>query len=318
MPIMLHQRYLGLAAASATAIAWGAMFGILANLLQSIDLFWLTTIRYVLALPILAALLYAFEGRDAFKLDRRWPLLATIGALTIVGFNVGQLTGMKLSGPEHGALMVALGPAMVALIQWVRTRNAPKPLALGTIVAAFIGVALVATKGDPLSIVRSGSLLGDIEMAAGVFCFALYSAYSGTFSDWSWLRFTTLSLGLGTIAAIIASIGVTAFGIIPFPHPVIDARFVWEIVYMALIAVIVGFACWNFAIRALGAQNTILFMNGVPIVAFVIAVIEGTHLAPLEYVGAAITITALISFNVLSRPNEKAAQRRAALIEDVA
>jgi drug/metabolite transporter (DMT)-like permease len=313
---MSHQRFLGLIAAISTAIAWGAMFGILADLLHSIDLYWLTTIRYVIALPILAAMLYYFEGRDAFKLDRRWVLLATIGALTIVGFNVGQLTGIKLSGPEHGALMVALGPAMVALIQWIRTRNAPKPLALGTIVAAFIGVALVATKGDLVAIVRSGSLLGDVEMAAGVGCFALYSAYSGTFSDWSWLRFTTLSLGLGTIASIVASIGVTAFGIVPIPHPVIDARFIWEIAYMAFIAVIVGFACWNFAIRALGAQNTILFMNGVPIVAFILAVIEGNHLAPMEYLGASITVAALIAFNALSRPNEKATRSRVALAED--
>ena len=299
---MSQQRYLGLAAATATAIAWGSMFGILADLLKSIDLYWLTTIRYVIALPILAGMLYFFEGRDAFKLDRRWLLLATIGTLTIVGFNVGQLSGMRLSGPEHGALMVALGPAMVALIQWVRTRNAPKPLALGTIVVAFIGVALVATKGDLISIVRSGSLLGDIEMAAGVFCFALYSAYSSSFSDMSWLRFTVMSLGLGTIAASIASIGVTVLGIVPVPHPTIDTRFVVEIAYMAFIAVIVGFACWNFAIRALGAQNTILFMNGVPIVAFVIAVLEGNHLSPLEYLGAAITISALVGFNVLSRP----------------
>ena len=299
---MSHQRYLGLAAAAATAIAWGSMFGILADLLKGIDLYWLTTIRYVIALPILAGMLYFFEGRDAFKLDGRWILLATIGTLTIVGFNAGVLTGMRVSGPEHGALMVALGPAMVALIQWVRTRNAPKPLALATIAAAFTGVALVATKGDLVSIVRSGSLFGDFEMAAGVACFALYSAYSSSFSEMSWLRFTTLSLGLGTIACVLVSIGVTAAGIVPIPHPAIDARFLWEIAYMALIAVIVGFACWNFAIRALGPQNTILFMNGVPIVAFIIAVLEGNHLSPMEYLGAGITIAALVAFNVLSRP----------------
>lgn len=304
----MQNRFFGLAAASATAIAWGAMFGILANLLQSIDLYWLTSIRYVIALPILAAVLYAFEGLDAFRLDRRWPLLAAIGSLTIVGFNMGVLTGMRLSGPEHGALMVALGPAMVALIQWMRTRQAPKPLVLSTIVVAFIGVALVATKGDLAGIVRSGSLIGDMEMVAGVACFALYSAYSSSFKEMSWLRFTTLSLGLGTIASVIATAIVTATGVVPIPHPTIDAQFVWEIAYMAFIAVIVGFACWNYAIRALGPQNTILFMNGVPIVAFVIAIIEGTRLSPLEYLGAALTIGALVTFNVLSRPKEEATQ----------
>src|SRR5215469_3228807 len=210
---MSQSRLLGLGAATATAIAWGAMFGILAHLLTKIDLFWLTTIRYVIALPILAAMLYYFEGRDAFKLDKRWLILAAIGSLTIVGFNVGVLTGMKLSGPEHGALMVALGPAMVALIQWMRTRKAPAPLALGTIVAAFIGVALVATKGDPASIARNGSLLGDVEMAAGVAGFAIYSAYSSTFKEMSWLRFTTLSLGLGTISCFIVTALVTTAGI---------------------------------------------------------------------------------------------------------
>lgn len=303
----MNARYLGLLAATATAIAWGAMFGILADLLKSLDLFWMTSLRYGIALPILMVVLYAFEGRDAFKLDHRWPLLATIGSLTIVGFNLGVLTGMKLSGPEHGALMVALGPAMVALIQWVRTKRAPKPLVLGTIAAAFFGVALVATKGDPAAIVRSGSFVGDLEMAVGVACFALYSAYSSSFKEMSWLRFTTLSLGLGTITSIVATIIVTVTGIVPVPHPVVDARFTFEIAYMALIAVIVGFACWNFAIRAIGPQNTVLFMNGVPIVAFIIAIVEGTHLTPLEYLGAALTIGALATFNIFSREETKEA-----------
>ncbi len=311
---MQNSRYFGLAAASTTAVAWGAMFGILAQLLTHIDLFWLTSLRYGIATPVLIVLLLIFEGRSAFRLDRRWMLLAVIGTLTIVGFNVGVLTGMKLSGPEHGALMVALGPAMVALIQWIRTRVAPKTAALAAIAAAFTGVAIVATNGNIGAILHGGSLTGDCEIAAGVFCFAIYSAYSSSFADWSWLRFTTLSLGLGTLSSFVATAAATATGFIAVPHVTLDAAFVWGILYMSFIAVVVAFAAWNYAIRSLGPQNTILFLNAVPVVSFAVAVLTGRRLSAFEYIGAALTVGALVMFNLASR----AAPRKASTSGELA
>ena len=296
----VNPRALGLLAGLVTAAAWGGMFPIFGVLLKRMDGFWLTSIRYAAAALVLVALLLAVEGVQAFRLDRRWPLLALIGTLAIAGFNLLVLTGMKLSTPEHGALMVAMGPAFAALVGWIRTSVPPKPVVIGTIVLAFVGVALVATKGS-LATVLHGSLAGDAIMASGVLCFAVYTTFAPAFKDWSSLRFTTLSVGLGSVAALLATGAATAAGFSRVPALHLDATLVWGMLYIILFAAVAAFILWNFAIQSIGAQNTVLFMNAVPVVSFAVALVAGQRFSPVEYAGAALTIAALVASNLASR-----------------
>ena len=58
---------------------------------------------------------------------------------------------------------------------------------------------------------------------------------------------------------------------------------------------------WNNGVRLLGPANAALFMNLVPVTAFVIAAIRGTEPSPVELAGAAVTLGALVAANVLAR-----------------
>ena len=51
----------------------------------------------------------------------------------------------------------------------------------------------------------------------------------------------------------------------------------------------------------IGPQNTALFVNLVPIVAFGVQIIRGYRPAALEVGGAALTVLALVAANLLSR-----------------
>jgi drug/metabolite transporter (DMT)-like permease len=138
---------LGLLAALGAAISWGAMFPVLKHLLATLDPYWLTSIRYIGASAIFAILLVTAEGPSAFILDRRAWLLWAVGTAGIAMFNLFVLTGLERSSAEHGALVVATGPALVALILWRRSGKAPARLTLAMLALAFIGVMLVVTKG---------------------------------------------------------------------------------------------------------------------------------------------------------------------------
>ena len=304
----MNARVLGLLAGLITAAAWGGMFPIFGALLKRMDGFWLTSFRYTGAALVLVVLLLAIEGTKAFRLDRRWPLLVLIGTLAIAGFNLLVLGGMKLSTPVHGALMVAMGPAFAALVAWMRTKVAPKPVVIGTIVVAFVGVALVATKGS-FATVLHGSLAGDAIMAAGVLCFAIYTIFAPAFKDWSSLRFTTLSVGLGAVATLLVTGAATAAGFSHVPALQLDATLVWGMLYIILFAAVAAFILWNFAIQKIGAQNTVLFMNAVPIVSFAVALIAGQRFSAVEYAGAALTIAALVAGNLASRSNAPVAPK---------
>jgi len=58
---------------------------------------------------------------------------------------------------------------------------------------------------------------------------------------------------------------------------------------------------WNSAIRSMGPQNTALFINLVPVTAFVISVAGGYRPGAVELAGAVLTIAALAGGNLLAR-----------------
>jgi drug/metabolite transporter (DMT)-like permease len=188
---------------------------------------------------------------------------------------------------------------MVALILWARTRITPSRVTLGMLGLAFIGVALVVTKGRA-SALLSGSSGGDGLIALGVLGFAIYTAGTPLFADWSRLRFTALSIGFGTIATVAVTAIATACGVAHPPH----SFDVWDLagmLYLIFIAAVFALTCWSFAVSSIGAQKAALFLNAVPIVAFVIGIFQGRQFSAIEYGGAALTILALVLNNVWGR-----------------
>jgi drug/metabolite transporter (DMT)-like permease len=290
---------LALLAALASALSWAVMFSILKHLLPAFDPYWLTSIRYFGASAILGIWLLVAEGLRAFAPPRKFWLLAAIGTALVAGFNILVLNGLKYSVPEHGALFVALGPAIVTLITWARTGNAPHVANVATIVAAFAGVALVITKGS-LATLAGGSVFGDALLALGVACFAIYTAYTPLFDDLSRLRLTALGMIYGTVVTLVVTAIATALGIAHPPHAVGASDWL-GMLYMIVFAAILVFLFWNYAIATIGVQNTSLFLNAVPVIAFVIAVAQGAHFTWIEYGGATLTVAALVASNLMAR-----------------
>ena len=119
---------------------------------------------------------------------------------------------------------------------------------------AFTGVFLVITKGD-LATLADGSLTGDGLCALAVFSFAIYTAYTPVFNDWSRLRFATLSVGYGTVATLALSVIAAMAGLVRAPGA-FDTSDVTGMLYLILIAAVIAFLAWTFAIGALGAGNS--------------------------------------------------------------
>lgn len=289
------------------------MFPIYVPLLQRLDPLWLTSIRYAVAAVVLIVLLLAFEGWRALRLEGRGLLLFALGTSGIAVFNFFVLNGMKVSGPEHGALIVATGPLLTAIIARFRSGVRIAPITAAMIALAFFGVALVATKGDVAALLR-GSALRDLMILLGVAGVAYYTAGAQSFSDWSPLRYTTISIGFGTVSTIVGTLALTALGLAHAPQTQLDAPLIAGMAYMIFVAAIFAFISWNFAISKIGPQNTMLFSNLVPIVTFGIELMQGHRFSAIEYAGALLTIGALVVNNLATRAPSAipAVQREAA------
>jgi drug/metabolite transporter (DMT)-like permease len=277
------------------------MFPIADSAIKHVDPFHLTAIRYILAAFGFLALLWVFEGRRALRLEGRGLELFLFGSAGIAGFNLFAFGGLEHTTPEHAALIVATSPLITLLASAALARNAPPRVTLGFVVLALAGVLLVIGHGDPAAVVNGGVNGGDLMVLLGTASFVVYTLGARRFTDYSALRYTALSATGGTITVLVVTELATLAGWYGAPSVADVGAIWWQLAYVVIIGALAAVLAWNEGVRRLGAPNAALFMNLVPVVAFVIAIVRGYDPEAAELGGAAITVAALVGANLTAR-----------------
>src|SRR5712691_2692890 len=291
----------GAAFATATAVAWGGQFVVGKSALGSVNAFPLSTIRYAVAALLWLVVLAAVEGRRSLRLEGRGRRLFWLGSLGFAGFNLLAYTGLEHARPQSASLIVALAPLLTALVLWRRSRVRPSAPTFVLLGVALTGVALVISGGHPSSIVNGSIGWGDGLVLAGVFSFVLYGLGAAQFTDFSPLRYTTLTAALGWLTIAAATAVALGLGLVSSP----SAHQLWsvtpQIAYLAIPGAVVAVLTWNAAIGLLGPQNAVLFGNLIPVTTFAIEIVRGYRPGAAELAGAVLTISALVANNLLAR-----------------
>ena len=74
-----------------------------------------------------------------------------------------------------------------------------------------------------------------------------------------------------------------------------------QIAYLAIPGAFIAVLTWNAAVASLGAQNTVLFCNLIPVTTFAIEIARGYRPASSSSPARALTIGALVANNLLAR-----------------
>lgn len=284
-----------------TVLIWGGMFPVAKGALLSLDAFWLSSVRYGLAAPLFVAILFWREGAEALHYRGRFMKAAFFGVAGFSGFSILVLAGLSLSRPEHAAIIMALGTPIAAFVHWGLKGTRPANFTLGCISAAILGVFMVVTKGDPAHALVGGTFLGDVLIFLGAMCWIIYTIGAVSFPGWSALRFTALTCVPGTLGIIVITGIATLGGYAMVPDGATIVSNAWEIVYLAVLAVVLAVLFWNMAIGYLGALNTMLLGNLVPVVTFAIRILQGHRFETIELAGAGLVVAALIANNLYLR-----------------
>ena len=284
-----------------TTITWGGMFPVAKHALSTIDAFYMTSIRYGVASLIFIILLYAVEGKKSFDIKGKALQLYIFGSLGFAGFSLLAFDGLRYSSSVHAAIIMAMMPVITVLLNWFINGKKPAPVTLLFIIFAFSGVFLVVSKGDWTSIFNSSVGFGDLMILAGAFCWVRYSMSATSFNGWSPLRFTTLSCALGTISIFICTILANLTGYIVTPEFQTISNVSWELSYLIVLAAVIAVLSWNKGLKMLGPINGILFINLVPITAFIISALQGAQFNDYEIFGATLTLLSLVANNVYMR-----------------
>ena len=291
----------GVAAILVAVLIWGAQFPIAKDTFATVDVFHVTAIRYGVGTLLLVPLLLWREGHSAFFLyGRFWPVML-LGFVGMCGSPMLVFLGISLSRPENAVIIVALQPSMTALADWVVRGRRPSNFTLFCVAVAFAGVVAVVTRGNPARVLEEGELIGDLVVILGAVCWIVYTMAAESFRGWSALRYTTLTIIPGTLGSIAITAALVAAGKASVPSAAALASVGWEMTYLTLGGIVISMVCWNAGTQRIGALNSMLLVNLMPVVTFGVRFAQGARFHAVELAGAALVIGALIANNFYLR-----------------
>ncbi|MGE8207293.1 DMT family transporter [Heyndrickxia sp. NPDC080065] len=307
------QMIVGAIACLIASMSWGAMFPVADHALEYINPFYFSTIRYGAVSIVLIILLWMKEGRKAFRLEGKGKLLVFFGTMAFTVYNLLVFLGQTLmgkSGVMVASIMEALMPMISIAILWGYKHVNPKKYMISSMIIAFVGAIFVITKGDiSFFLTLKQNLVSLAFILIGVVGWVIYTMGGQTFSDWSTLRYSTLTCVFGTLVTFIITMVITMQGYVSVPSMGAISTIKYDLLFMMILPGIVALLSWNYGVKILSSINGILFINFVPITTLIIMMIQGYRITIFDVAGTLLVITALILNNIYQRREENTNQQ---------
>ena len=290
----LRSRSLPVAALLLATSAWGGMFLVSKGVLQHLDPYWFTLLRYTLAVAFFAALLLARGTAPWARLRALVLPLSLRGAAGFGVFSVLLLIGLSHSLPSHGAIIVATAPVTTQLLRWALDRVRPSPSTLGTAALALAGVVVVSgvLSGDGTA---RDTAFGDARAFLGTLGWIVYTRGAARFPQLDVIDYTALTVIASWPLLLAGALLATAFGFASLPSPA-DVGDYWQaLLYVGLVYSALAVLAYNFGVRSLGSVTATAFLNFVPVSALLLSLAlgkppTGHELAGLAMVGLALLL----------------------------
>ncbi|WP_089174778.1 DMT family transporter [Bosea sp. AS-1] len=276
-----------LAAALLLAVMWGLSIPITKLGLLTLPPLTLTALRFLIAIP----LMFIFVAGKQ-RLPRR--ALLRVAALGILGIGIGQVAqtfGVAGTSASVGTTISAAIPAFVVVFAALRLKQPVSRLQALGILAAFIGIALVASgRGDAASAASQTTLTGAGLVLLSALTIAFYYVWSVELSD---------QYGTATVAAwstLFGFIAVLPWAIWEMSHtPVqLTPTGIGAALYLGVMVTVAGLFLWLHLLRTVPARIAASIQYLQPIIGVATAaVMFGDELGPLFIAGVLLVLAGL-------------------------
>lgn len=282
-----------LIAAGAVVVLWGVSFPVSRVAIREIPPLALATGRFALA----AAVLWPAVRHRGLRLARAdVPAVFALGLLGVTLYFALENYGLMYTTASRASLIVAAVPLGSALVEAVRRRRAPRPLALAGMLAAVAGV-FVIVKPDGSA---AHALLGDLLML-------------GAMAAWVAYTFLARDLMARTPALLVTAATMAAGAVTLLPLAAVEAFFVplrapsagaWAaLAYLGLLCSAAAYLLWNLALPALGVSVSNNLLNGIPLVSVVTGVLAlGEPFTGAMALGGALILAGVVVVERTSDP----------------
>ncbi len=251
--------------------------------------------RWVVAATLVLLVVRGDLWRQRDLLCRHWKLVFSLSLTGIVCFHSAVYVGLTQTTAINGALIVALGPVIIAPLAWLLLGERITAIQGLGVLLSCIGVGVIVTRFDP-AVVRSLAFnRGDLWLLFASICWATYSVL---------LERKPPSLEVMPLLAAILLLGV----ILTTP------LYLWEIsrglvvpatwqslaaiTYVGVFAGFLAYIAWNRGVNLVGPNRAGLFLHLMPVYAALLAALflgeslEVYHLGGVLFILGGILLTA--------------------------
>ncbi|WP_136660934.1 DMT family transporter [Nitratireductor sp. XY-223] len=244
-----------------TTLGWGgnAIAGKLAA--GHISPALLTSGRWLIALAILLPFALPQLRREWTTIRAHFWFLMVLGIVGFALFNNFYYLALNYTSAINGAIEQASMPLLVFIANFVLFGQRVSPGQIFGFFISLVGVALVATHGDLIGILRLDIGYGDALLILSIAFYGAYTVSLRWMPKLHWLSaMTALSVG-AIIGGIPFTLWEAASGSLVLP----DMQGWLVLAYAAIFPSIISQACFIRGVELIGANRGGLFINLVPI-----------------------------------------------------
>ena len=249
------------------------------------------------------ALLLFFGLRGQLRLStlkNNWPAYLGLGVLGFTLFNLCTFFGLQSTTPINGALILATTPLWTLVFGVIWENEKLNGSRIAGLLAGFIGVVLVITKGQIQTLLRLEVSPGDGIILLGSLAWALNMVGTRRLvHNASAIETTSYSMLFGTLALL-------PLGFI-FENPLQSLTTAslsvhLAVVYLALCGSLLAYLLWFNGLEKIGSVRTAIFFNLAPVFTMLVATLTGTAPNVWQLAGAAwVILGVLLASGILTR-----------------
>ena len=255
--------------------------------------FWRVLIAALVLLPVV---------RNDFGLMREALLARPLELLVIGGLGLAICQGFIYVGLHYAdaitaGIIMALMPIMTMVIARFVLGERMTLLQVAGAAIAFIGMAVIVSRGDPAALLGLNVNPGELWIVASALCFGIYTVLLKRAKfETPRLPLLVLLLGAGTVV----SLPFWLFELATGQHSALDSNGYIALFYAAVPGGALMYYLYNWSVEALGASKASLLLYSQTVFVAILAYwILGERLHPYHLAGAACIVAGIVLANVI-------------------
>lgn len=250
----------------------------------------LTFLRWAIAVAVITAISLPHLRRDWPVIKTRLPYFFALGAVGYTCFNATLYTALKHTSAINVAVIQAGIPMVIFALNFALFRTRIFAGQIIGFILTIMGVSLLASHGDLLSLLHLDMNIGDAIMLLAVLSYAIYTVMLRWKPVVNW---RTL-MAIPAMAALVSSVPLLLWEVSQETAQWPDAKG-WVItVYTALFASLVAQIFFIMGVERIGPNRAGLFINLIPVFGtFLSVLILGEILHPYQLIALLLTLTGI-------------------------